>query len=276
FVKCGYAGSNFPEHIFPALVGRPIIRSTAKVGNIEIKDLMVGDDASELRSMLEVNYPMENGIVRNWDDMKHLWDYTFGPDKLNVNTRECKILLTEPPMNPMKNREKIIEVMFEQYGFSAVYIAIQAVLTLYAQAGLLTGVVVDSGDGVTHICPVYEGFSLPHLTRRLDIAGRDITRYLIKVLWLNHSYFFIPVLFRCTSAEWESVNVSSLRRAKLFTIVRVRSFLPQLPDGRIIKVGGERFEAPEALFQPHLIDVESVGVAELLFNTIQAADIDTR
>ncbi|XP_016429808.1 actin-related protein 2-A-like [Sinocyclocheilus rhinocerous] len=134
FVKCGYAGSNFPEHIFPALVGRPIIRSTAKVGNIEIKDLMVGDEASELRSMLEVNYPMENGIVRNWDDMKHLWDYTFGPEKLNIDSQNCKILLTEPPMNPTKNREKIIEVMFETYQFSGVYIAIQAVLTLYAQA----------------------------------------------------------------------------------------------------------------------------------------------
>lgn len=71
---------------------------------------MVGDEASELRSMLEVNYPMENGIVRSWDDMKHLWDYTFGPEKLNVNSRDCKILLTEPPMNPTKNREKIIEV----------------------------------------------------------------------------------------------------------------------------------------------------------------------
>lgn len=71
---------------------------------------MVGDEASELRSMLEVNYPMENGIVRNWDDMKHLWDYTFGPEKLNISSRDCKILLTEPPMNPTKNREKIIEV----------------------------------------------------------------------------------------------------------------------------------------------------------------------
>lgn len=75
-----------------------------------LQDLMVGDEASELRSMLEVNYPMENGIVRNWDDMKHLWDYTFGPEKLNIDSRNCKILLTEPPMNPTKNREKIIEV----------------------------------------------------------------------------------------------------------------------------------------------------------------------
>ncbi|CAJ0945390.1 unnamed protein product [Ranitomeya imitator] len=278
FVKCGYAGSNFPEHIFPALVGRPVIRSTAKVGNIEIKDLMVGDEASELRSMLEVNYPMENGIVRNWDDMKHLWDYTFGPEKLNIDTRDCKILLTEPPMNPTKNREKIVEVMFETYQFSGVYVAIQAVLTLYAQ-GLLTGVVVDSGDGVTHICPVYEGFSLPHLTRRLDIAGRDITRYLIKLLLLrgyafNHSADFETVRMIKEKLCYVGYNIEQEQKLALETTVLVESYT--LPDGRVIKVGGERFEAPEALFQPHLINVEGVGVAELLFNTIQAADIDTR
>uniref|UniRef100_A0A4W6E3Q7 Actin-related protein 2 n=1 Tax=Lates calcarifer TaxID=8187 RepID=A0A4W6E3Q7_LATCA len=307
FVKCGYAGSNFPEHIFPALVGRPIIRSTAKVGNIEIKDLMVGDEASELRSMLEVNYPMENGIVRNWDDMKHLWDYTFGPEKLDIDSRSCKILLTEPPMNPTKNREKIIEVwdsgpgqtsfppvfslkclcnvvflcfqvMFETYQFTGVYIAIQAVLTLYAQ-GLLTGVVVDSGDGVTHICPVYEGFSLPHLTRRLDIAGRDITRYLIKLLLLrgyafNHSADFETVRMMKEKLCYVGYNIEQEQKLALETTVLVESYT--LPDGRVIKVGGERFEAPEALFQPHLINVEGVGVAELLFNTIQAADIDTR
>ena len=76
-----------------------------------VQDLMVGDEASELRSMLEVSYPMENGIVRNWDDMISLYDYTFGPSKLNIEPSNCKLLLTEPPMNPIKNRERMIEVL---------------------------------------------------------------------------------------------------------------------------------------------------------------------
>lgn len=278
FVKCGYAGSNFPSHIFPSLVGRPIIRATTKVGNIEVKDLMVGEEASALRSMLEVKYPMENGIVRNWEDMLHVYDYTFGRNKMNIDPHNSKILLTEPPMNPMKNREKMVEVMFEKYQFHGVYIAIQAVLTLYAQ-GLQTGVVVDSGDGVTHICPVFEGFSLPHLTRRLDIAGRDITKYLIKLLLLrgyafNHSADFETVRIMKEKLCYVAYDVEQEQRLALETTVLVESYT--LPDGRIIKVGGERFEAPEALFQPHLINIEGVGVAELLFNTIQAADIDTR
>jgi len=93
---------------------------------------MVGDEAAELRAMLQMSYPMENGIVRNWEEMYHLWDYTFY-ERLKVNPSECKILLTEPAMNPKKNREKMCEVMFEKYGFQGVYVAIQAVLTLYAQ-----------------------------------------------------------------------------------------------------------------------------------------------
>lgn len=126
---------------------------------------------------------MENGIVRNWEDMLHVWDHTFY-ERLKIDPKECKILLTEPPLNPLKNREKMVETMFEKYQFDGVYIAIQAVMTLYAQ-GLMTGVVVDSGDGVTHIVPVFDGFALPHLTRRLDVAGRDVTRYLIKLLLLR-------------------------------------------------------------------------------------------
>ena len=93
-------------------------------------------------------------------------------------------MLTEAAMNPKKNREKLVECMFETYGFNGVHCSIQAVLTLYAQ-GLLTGVVVDSGDGVTHIVPVYEGFALPQSIRRLDVAGRHLTEYMIKLLQLR-------------------------------------------------------------------------------------------
>ncbi|XP_018336114.1 actin-related protein 2 isoform X2 [Agrilus planipennis] len=278
FVKCGYAGSNFPAFVIPSMVGRPIIRAVNKIGDIEIKDLMVGDEASALHSLLEVDYPMENGIVRNWDDMCHVWDYTFGPKKMNINPPDTKILLTEPPMNPVKNREKMIEVMFEKYGFAETYIVIQAVLTLYAQ-GLLSGVVVDSGDGVTHICPVYEEYALPHLTRRLDIAGRDITRYLIKLLLLrgyafNHSADFETVRMIKEKLCYIGYDIEAEQKLALETTVLVEPYT--LPDGRVIKVGGERFEAPEALFQPHLINVEGQGIAELVFNTIQAADIDMR
>jgi len=183
FVKCGYAGANFPTAIFPSLVGRPILRYEQKIDDVVLKDVMVGDEAAKIRAMLEVSYPIDNGIVRNWEDMEHVWNYTFF-DKMKINPKECKIMLTEPPMNPKQNRETMVQKIFEKYQFEGAYVAIQAVLTLYAQ-GLLTGVVVDSGDGVTHIVPVYEGFALPHLTKRLDVAGRDVTKYLIKLLLLR-------------------------------------------------------------------------------------------
>lgn len=191
--------------VFPSIVGRPILRAEERVGSAVITDIMVGDEAAQNRNYLQVTQPMEHGIVRNWEDMKNLWDYTFY-EKLKVDPRGRKVLLTEPPMNPKANRQRMVQVMFEEYGFESVYVAIQAVLTLYAQgaslgcdrlsaewtcvrAGLTTGVVVDSGDGVTHIIPVYSGYSIPHLTRRLDIAGRDVTRYLIKLL-LMRGYAF--------------------------------------------------------------------------------------
>jgi len=277
FVKCGFAGANFPTSIFPSLVGRPVLRFEEKVENVQIKDIMVGDEASKLRNMLQITYPLDNGVIRNWEDMQYVWDYTFN-EKLQVNPKECKIMLTEAPMNPQANRKKMAEVMFEKYGFKAVYVAIQAVLTLYAQ-GLLTGVVVDSGDGVTHIVPVYEGFALPHLTRRLDIAGRDVTRYLIKLLLLRGYAFNRTADFETVRQIKEKLcyvgyDMGLEKRLGFETTVLVETF--QLPDGRVIRVGNERFEAPEVLFQPHLIEVEGGGMADQLFDCINKADVDTR
>jgi hypothetical protein len=220
---------------------------------------------------------MENGIVKRWDDMQHLWDYTFY-EKMHLDPTGRKILLTEPPMNPLKNRETMCEVMFERYGFGGVYVAIQAVLALYAQ-GLSSGVVVDSGDGVTHIVPVYESTVLNHLTRRLDVAGRDVTRNLIALLLrrgyaLNRTADFETVRQIKEKLCYVSYDLELDQRLSEDTTVLVESYT--LPDGRVIRVGSERFEAPECLFQPHLVDVEQPGIAEFLFNTIQAADVDVR
>lgn len=219
---------------------------------------------------------MENGIVKNWDDMRHIWDHTF--EKLDVTASNTKILLTEPPQNPKQNRERLLQVMFEEYGFHSISVAVQAILTLYAQ-GLLTGVVVDSGDGVTHICPVYEGYLMDNLTTRLDIAGRDVTRYLIKLL-LKRGHVFNQ------SADFETVQrikeklcyvaYDVQQEKRLAEETTCLSEIYQIDDKRKVTVASERFEAPEILFQPHLIDVESRGLGELLFNVIQRADHDVR
>jgi len=278
FVKAGFAGAQFPTSIFPSMVGRPILRSEEKVQGLEIKEIMVGDEASIARSMLKISYPLENGIVKNWEDMEHVWDYTF-KEKLQVKeTKECKIMLTEPPQNPAKNSSDMLEKMFERYQFKAVSIQIQAVLTLYAQ-GLLSGVVVDSGDGVTHIVPVFEGYSDEAFVKRINIAGRDVTRYLIKLL-LFRGYAFNR------TADFETVRMIKEKlcyvgydlkledRLAYDTTILVAKY--KLPDGREIKLGRERYMAPECLFSPGLIDKDEMGMAEGLFDCINKSNVDLR
>jgi actin-related protein 2 len=93
------------------MVGRPVLRFEEKIGNVQVKDIMVGDEATRLRNMLQITYPLDNGIVRNWDDMLHVWDYTFN-EKLKINPKECKIMLTEAPQNPVKNRQNVSSFSF--------------------------------------------------------------------------------------------------------------------------------------------------------------------
>ncbi|KAJ7536019.1 hypothetical protein O6H91_12G054000 [Diphasiastrum complanatum] len=277
YVKCGFAGENFPTAVFPCMVGRPMLRYEESLGEQELKNIVVGEPCAELRQQLEISYPVSNGIVQSWEDIAHVWDHTFY-DVLKVDPPECKILLTDPPLNPTKNREKMLQTMFEKYMFAGVYIQIQAVLTLYAQ-GLLTGLVVDSGDGVTHIVPVVDGFSFPHVTKRMNIAGRQITSYLVDLL-LRRGYAFNR------SADFETVreikeqlcyvsfDYKRETQLALETTILVKHYT--LPDGRVIKVGAERFQAPEALFKPELIDMEGDGLSDLVFRCIQEMDIDNR
>mmetsp|Transcript_25485 Transcript_25485/g.35072 ORF Transcript_25485/g.35072 Transcript_25485/m.35072 type:complete len:267 (+) Transcript_25485:406-1206(+) len=168
--------------------------------------------------------------------------------------------------------------MFETYKFAAGNVSIQAMLTLYAQ-GLLTGVVVDTGDGVTHVVPVYDGFVPQNLIRRLDVAGRHVTQYLIKLLMLrgyafNRTADFDTVRQIKEKLCYVAMDIQSERKLALETTCLMENYT--LPDGKVIKLGRERFEAPECLFNPTLVDSEKAGMADMVFEMIQDADIDTR
>ncbi|GFR41147.1 hypothetical protein Agub_g1811 [Astrephomene gubernaculifera] len=275
-VKAGFAGEDAPRVAFPSIVGRP--RHQMAMVGAACQRLYLGDEAQAKRGVLTLSHPISHGVVTDWPDMEALWQHTF-THELRTDPAERPVMLTEAPRNPKANREKATELLMESFQVPALYVALQAVLALYA-SGRTTGLVLDVGDGVAHAVPVYEGFSMPHAIGRLDVAGRDVTRQLSRLLGEAGVKLGSSAELEIVRDIKERLAYVALDLPSELATARSSGLLAReytLPDGNTVRLGEERFRCAEVLFDPSLLGAEGgTGLHQLLAASVAACDLDVR
>ena len=290
-IKAGISGQESPKTIFPNYIGEPkyskVLRSFSK-SNQEMKEQYIGKDCSKYLGILKLRYPVKNGIFENEQDILTVFKYIY--QNLEINNEEIRehpILITEPLLNPYSNREKIASALFENLSAPAIFFASQPILSLFSTSNT-SGVILESGEGVTQSCVVYEGYSIPNSYIRNNYGGRDVTDY-FQTLLKKQGYSF------STTSEFEIVR--KIKEEICFTVVGSSSNNPlsnisnlelgnknksessntyNLPDGNAIKIGEEKSLAPEILFNPSIIGSEHLSFQEMIVTSINKVDIDLR
>ncbi|XP_078337448.1 actin-5-like [Crassostrea virginica] len=272
--KAGFAGDGSPQCIIrPNAVGR-----RRSLTGMPRKDYLIGHKAEAMGNTLSLSYPVQRGVVTDWDDMEEVWRYMFDQD-LRIKSQDWSVLVADATLNPAANREKMTQVMMEAFNVPGFSVMNQGLLSMYA-SGRETGCVLTVGDGVCHVDPVYDGKPELSARKRIELGGRDLTLYLQRLLSKKgHSF--------TTSAEIELVrNIkettclvgmrSEANGALETTVGEGRSRTYQLPDGDSLTLGEERFLCPEALFNPSLLGMEAAGIHHLVKESIAACDINIR
>ncbi|XP_042333349.1 actin, clone 302-like [Sceloporus undulatus] len=269
--KAGFAGHDAPNVVFPSVVGRR--GRTAK-------DFYVGEEAQRKRDILTLTHPIAHGYISNWDDMEKIWHHAFYQE-LQVAPEDYPVLLTKHSMGRKCYPEKMMQIMFETFSVPAFYVAIQAVLSLYASCRT-TGVVVHVRGSHVDTVPIYEGHALLHAVLRFSVGGNDLTNYLQQTLNArDYNYFSMVSGAIMTDIKEKFCYVALDYEQEMITAAASPTSLEkcyELPDGKVVTIGSERFRSPEVLFQPWLLNRDLMGnhegIHEVLLNTIKKCDTD--
>jgi actin, other eukaryote len=264
YCQAGIGGEDSPQTRFPTITGKQMNNPYTFIGN-----------ETQTKSTLTLNSPIEHGIIKNFDEMEKIWRYTF-ENELNVSPEVYRVLLTEAPLNPKGNREKITQIMFETFSTSAMCLKVQSVLALMA-SGRTTGLILESGEGATRAVPIYESSDLIHSFVSMNLSGLELTQYLTKLLaekgldstnteYQSERYIAADIKEKLCSISLDFNKEMSEDFEKIY----------ELPDGNHIKLGNELIKCPESLFQPELIGLESSGIHQVVKDSILKNEIDIR
>lgn len=223
------------------------------------------------------SYKVERGVVSNWEGFEETLHHLYS-DQLKINAGEYPVLVGEPPLNAKINRERIAEILFEVFNVPASYVAISSILALFS-AGRTTGVVVESGHGVTQIVPVYEGHTLPHAIQRINLGGGDLNTYLKNQL-LGREDDAIAAIDDSSVVDIKHKNCFVSQDFEHDLATNTDEVTYALPDGQEVRINQERFVTPEAMFQPSSIDFlemyEQQGIHACVMDVVAKCDLDIR
>jgi len=247
YIKAGLSGEEGPRAVFPNLLGK--LKVFGSLLGPEIKDLYLGQEALEKRSLLKLAAPVKNGFIVNWDDMEKLWHHTFY-NELRISPEDHFVTLSDPPQNTPENREKMCEIMFENFNTPGFYINNHPSLILISQ-GSTSGVVIDSGHNMTRITPIYESYCLRHTMIEMRIGGKDLTDYMCSLLEDMQIYYNNIIDMEIVKDIKERMGYVSIDydgEIRNMTDNLMCSHVKyKLPDGTLLPMSVNRIKCTEAL-----------------------------
>ncbi|XP_077182155.1 actin, cytoplasmic-like [Paroedura picta] len=261
YTKSGLAGDEKPRSVVPSVVGVPRYRS---------KDsplYYIGKSIPQKKTEVSTHVVMTHGVVTDWDALEMLWHHVFYTE-LSVCPEELAVLVTDAPMSPTTNREKMAELLFENFEVPAMFVAHQSLLSVYSY-GRTGGLVIGSGYGTSYTAPVHDGYILPHATYRLDIAGNALTEYLAKLMGECGNPFQNDEMDVVCQIKEKCCYIPEDYESELNADEKKYLMDYTLPDRQVISIGNERFRCTEVLFNPTMLGFPEVGLHVQAMNSIK-------